>query len=504
MHAFAIPWPCLDDNPKPHPEPNIPPKSTKTFAQALPNVCNIPTSQFPTPCVKGDRLSIAIPDEEYLAGMNACKHNLQGRIVWPKGATPLTVVALKKKLSLIWKDLARWGVASLGKGYYEFCFSSLEDVRRVRSVASWNLDPGSLKLFAWSGDFNPNLQKNTNAQVWVRLYGLSQEYWRPKILFAIASSIGTPICTDAIASKSMFERTFGQYARVLVDMDLSQTLRSKVLVERKGFAFFVDLDYENLPDFCTHCKMVGHYVEICKNLQSHENVIKNTEAKQKVKNKVEKKYVQTAASLEKNKVTEMVDVSDHPIEGSKSHPVIVADGIGESSKVTNNLLEASIDDLVQQNKFNILQDDAGDDVNDITSDKSIGGEDMITENVLEDSFEDVEENNDNSSSTDDSQFVDATQFQKDDTIADDQHEVSTPISVQNDMRFLKESWATMVDQEEQEAAIAETSLVDAQKKDDGFQIQMSKHQKKAQKKRTTISSKDSYATRSKVSSKPSK
>ncbi|WJX18848.1 hypothetical protein P8452_08607 [Trifolium repens] len=504
MHAFAIPWPCLDDNPKPQPETNIPPKSTKTFAQALSNVCDIPTSQFPTPCVKGDRLSIAIPEEEYLAGMNACKHNLHGRIVWPKGATPLTVVALKKKLSLIWKDLARWGVASLGKGYYEFCFSSLEDVRRVRSVASWNLDPGSLKLFAWSGDFNPNLQKNTNAQVWVRLYGLSQEYWRPKILFAIVSSIGTPICTDAIASKSIFYRTFGQYARVLVDMDLSQTLRSKVLVERKGFAFFVDLDYENLPDFCTHCNIVGHYVGICKNLQNHENVIKNTETKQKAKNKVEKKYVQTVASLEQNKVTEVVDVevSVLPVEGCKSHPVIVADGIGESSKATpNNLQEARVDDLVQQNKFNILADVEVENVNDVNSDKSIGGEDMNTENVPEDTFEEVEENIDNSSSTDD--FVDATQFQKDDTIAVDQHEVSTPVRVQNDIRFLKESWATMVDLEEQEAAIAGTSLVDAQKKDDGFQIQMSKHQKKAQK-RTTISSKDSYATRSKVSSKPFK
>ncbi|MCI67187.1 DUF4283 domain protein, partial [Trifolium medium] len=30
---------------------------------------------------------------------------------------------------------------SLGKGFYEFTFSSLEDVRRVRSIASWNLNP---------------------------------------------------------------------------------------------------------------------------------------------------------------------------------------------------------------------------------------------------------------------------------------------------------------------------------------------------------------------------
>ncbi|MCH82982.1 hypothetical protein A2U01_0003796 [Trifolium medium] len=191
-------------------------------------------------------------------------------MVWPKGVTPLTVVVLKNKLTPLWKDLARWGITSLGKGYYEFSFSSLEDVRRVRSVASWNLEPGYLKLFAWSGDFNPSLQRNTTAQVWVRIYGLSQEYWRPKILFAIASSVGTPICTDAIAAKPMFERTFGHFARVLVDMDLTQPLRNKVLVERKGFAFFVDLDYENLPNFCTHCKIVGHYLEICKKTQGTE------------------------------------------------------------------------------------------------------------------------------------------------------------------------------------------------------------------------------------------
>jgi hypothetical protein len=140
--------------------------------------------------------------------------------VWPKGSTPLTVVALKNKLLPLWKDLARWGITSLGKGYYEFCFSSLEDVQRVRYVASWNLQPGFLKLFAWSPDFNPILQKNTTTQVWVRIYGLAQEYLRRKILFAIASSIGTPICTDAIAAKPMFDRTFGHFARVLVDMDL--------------------------------------------------------------------------------------------------------------------------------------------------------------------------------------------------------------------------------------------------------------------------------------------
>jgi hypothetical protein len=107
--------------------------------------------------------------------------------------------------------LRQWGVSSLGKGYYEFTFSCLEDVKRVRSVVSWNLNPGVLKLFGWTKDFSPNLQNSNTAQVWVRIYGLAQEYWRPKIFFAIASSVGTPICTDSAYTKPMIERTFGQY-----------------------------------------------------------------------------------------------------------------------------------------------------------------------------------------------------------------------------------------------------------------------------------------------------
>jgi hypothetical protein len=156
-------------------------------------------------------------------------------------------VALKEKLKPIWKDLAPWGVTSIGKGFYEFVFSSIEDARRVRSVSSWLLNPGYLKLFPWTKDFSPTLQTNTSAQVWMRIHGLAQEYWRKKIIFAIASSVGTPICVDSITSKPAIERTFGHFARVLVDIDLAKALKHEVLVERKGFAFFVEFEYENLP-----------------------------------------------------------------------------------------------------------------------------------------------------------------------------------------------------------------------------------------------------------------
>jgi hypothetical protein len=70
--------------------------------------------------VKGDRIAISIPYEEYEVGLAACKHNLLGRVIWPKGTTPLKVGDLKAKLSPLWKTLGKWGITSLGKSGYGF------------------------------------------------------------------------------------------------------------------------------------------------------------------------------------------------------------------------------------------------------------------------------------------------------------------------------------------------------------------------------------------------
>jgi len=80
-------------------------KQTKTFAQAVTHLCDIPSSQLPQPILKGDNFSTTIPEDEYLAGMDTCKHNLHARVIWPKGSTPLTTFALRNKLTLMWKDL---------------------------------------------------------------------------------------------------------------------------------------------------------------------------------------------------------------------------------------------------------------------------------------------------------------------------------------------------------------------------------------------------------------
>ena len=314
VKPFILSWACLqDDSSTPSPQTTKanpkPISQQKTFAQAVNNICDIPVSQLPKPCLKGDHFAIEIPDDEYEAGLAACKHNLHGRIILPKGSSPINVDDLRAKLTGIWKSIGRWGITSIGKGFFELSFSSIEDLRRVRSVSTWNIKPGILKLFTWTKDFNPKNQNQISVQVWMRIYGLSQEYWRKNILFAIASSVGTPICTDNISCKPLMERSFGHFARVLVDLDLSDQLRHGVMVERKGYAFFVDFEYENLPDFCTYCKSVGHYVDICRRRQMND---KETMVQPKT-NVNDMNVVQNKVYVEKKKLPEVIQLESSAI-----------------------------------------------------------------------------------------------------------------------------------------------------------------------------------------------
>ncbi|XP_058762043.1 uncharacterized protein LOC131635437 [Vicia villosa] len=390
----------------------------KSFAYVVSNnVCNIPLSQLPIPCMKGDRLAITIPEEEYALGVEACKHHLHGRVVWTKGTQPLTVLNLKSKLMEIWPSLGKWGVTSLGKGFFEFAFSSLEDVQRVRSVNAWSIPNGSLKLFPWTKDFIPATLKQTSAQVWIRIHGLSQEYWRPRILFAIASSIGTPICIDSASNKSAFERPFGHFVRILVDLDLTKELSYKILVERIGFAFFVDIEYEKIPEFCSFCNNIGHSVENCKRKELAEG--KGKTHVHKHDNNV---YVPTGKKFTRGETSK--DNSILPtdkIQGPEGNAVI------EVVMAVNNSVEAQ---LVENNSNgnNI------DSINEVDEGIRLRENRTLVINAVD--SQDAE-------GSSESEYVDAIQLVNfvPETQLDDRHKEQV-------INFLKESWDNMADKDD--------------------------------------------------------
>jgi len=106
-----------------------------------------------------------------------CKRNLRGRLVLTKGDKPYASKEIEDKLKKQWKTTAPWTLLSLGRGFYKFFFANESDMHTVWAVGTVNLKPGVLRLFEWTVDFDMHNQRNTHAQVWIRLMALPQEYW---------------------------------------------------------------------------------------------------------------------------------------------------------------------------------------------------------------------------------------------------------------------------------------------------------------------------------------
>ncbi|MCI21742.1 pre-mRNA-processing factor, partial [Trifolium medium] len=87
----------------------------------------------------------------------------------------------------------------------------------------------------------------------------------------------------------------------------------RVLVERKGFAFMVDFDYENLPDFCSNCNILGHSIHNCKKLISIEDEKQDKNSKDRRQPQKESKKIYVRSKDEragKGKTTEVAEKDD--------------------------------------------------------------------------------------------------------------------------------------------------------------------------------------------------
>lgn len=170
---MVCPWPFMAAMDATVPKPTTPAKS---FAQALSDSGDFHFNQLPPKVIMGNSVRVHITQAVYESGIADCMMSLHGRVTLHKGDTLLTTQALKLKLEGLWPTLKNWSVIPLGKGFFEFKFNNVEDMRKVWAMGVVSLKPGFLRFYCWSKDFTPHNQTQTHAQIWVRLLHLPQEY----------------------------------------------------------------------------------------------------------------------------------------------------------------------------------------------------------------------------------------------------------------------------------------------------------------------------------------
>lgn len=92
---------------------------------------------------------------------------------------------------------------------------------------------------------------------------LGQQYRDNEALMTIGKGLGTPIGVD----KKTLARDFGYFANVFIDINLSKHVPARINVnEENGNQFSQEVYIPKMPQFCNHCKSVGHNMYSCRSL----------------------------------------------------------------------------------------------------------------------------------------------------------------------------------------------------------------------------------------------
>ncbi|KAF6141228.1 hypothetical protein GIB67_024312 [Kingdonia uniflora] len=177
-----------------------------------------------------------------------------------------------------WKLIGKCQFIPLGKGYFTILLGNEADKLRIWGGGPWHIEGQLLRVTMWTPDFDISKQKNTHAMVWVKFPGLGTEYWEEDVLMSMARTVGNPVQVDSYT----LCRNTGFNASVLVDVDFSKPVPTKIMVEREGFEFCQEVQLGRTPKLCSHYKVVGHLVSECR------DVVKEIEQEKVVQNEADK------------------------------------------------------------------------------------------------------------------------------------------------------------------------------------------------------------------------
>lgn len=148
--------------------------------------------------VHGDKIFVKISEDLYEEQLKLFRTNLIGRLLLHKGSVPLRTHAIKTSLTALWKSRR---LVPLDKCFFDIHFDSEANMKRIWNGGTCVLANGIFRWLQWKPDFKSG---DAFPQVWIRISGLRQDYWHPRLLMKINSGIGTLLQIDKATKEHQF------------------------------------------------------------------------------------------------------------------------------------------------------------------------------------------------------------------------------------------------------------------------------------------------------------
>ncbi|KAL6556337.1 hypothetical protein OROGR_005625 [Orobanche gracilis] len=162
---------------------------------------------------------------------------------------------MRRKLQAFWKPKGGFEIIDIDHGVFMVKFDLSNDRENVLKGGPWMVFDRCLAVSTWTLDFVTSDHLVMKTMVWIRFSGLNPAYYDQSILFTLASSVGVPIKAD-VNTTQLHQ---GRYARMCVEIDLSQPVAMKVWFCNQ----WVRVEYGGIHIICEHCGCYGHLGRHC-------------------------------------------------------------------------------------------------------------------------------------------------------------------------------------------------------------------------------------------------
>ncbi|KAL8141026.1 hypothetical protein V2J09_007047 [Rumex salicifolius] len=155
----------------------------------------------------------------------------------------------------MWSLKGTLSLIDIGNAHYVARFSNADDYIHVLSEGPWMIGDNYLVIRRWMPNFDPFSDKTKVLTAWIRIPGLSLEYFHGGFLKRLGSLIGKVTKVDATTLKA--DR--GQFVRLAVEVDLAKPILYKFRFMGRTWP----IQYEGIRMMCYHCAKVGHSQDNC-------------------------------------------------------------------------------------------------------------------------------------------------------------------------------------------------------------------------------------------------
>ncbi|XP_050231775.1 uncharacterized protein LOC126680661 [Mercurialis annua] len=168
---------------------------------------------------------------------------------------PIGYKNLCNRLDVLWNFTQGFDIIDLENDFFLVKFRSGGDVEAVITGGPWVILGHYLSVQSWKPSFDCFDANIQSIVAWIRLPGMSIQYYNKKVLRFIGQMVGKVIRIDYCTESA--ER--GKFARIAVEIDLMKPLVSHFSLDGR----VQSVEYECLPRICFSCGKFGHTKEHC-------------------------------------------------------------------------------------------------------------------------------------------------------------------------------------------------------------------------------------------------